>query len=374
MSPRAERWREVRDEHWQDWRWQLRHRLRSADEIAAVVPLSEDEERAIADLSGSFRTALTPYYASLIDPSDSECPVRRQAIPHADELASYPGMLEDPLAEEANSPVDGVVHRYPDRALIYASHDCPVYCRHCTRKRKVSDPRSAPARGDLEGAVQYVAAHEEVRDVLVSGGDPLCLSDDTIDWLLAGLLSIPHVDLVRVCTRAPVTLPQRVDNGLLSVLGRHTPIYLHTHFNHPKECTQESAAALEALAGAGCVLGNQSVLLKGVNDTPETIAELNRWLLRHRCRPHYLIHCDSAPGVGHFRTRVEDGVRLLEALQGHISGLAVPRYVVDLPGGGGKVPVVPDYLLASGPERTVFRSYRGRAHVLENTREAPEQA
>jgi lysine 2,3-aminomutase len=306
--------------------------------------------------------AITPYYASLMDPENPDCPIRRQAIPHVDELTSYPGMQQDPLAEERHSPVPGLVHRYPDRVLVYLSHNCPVYCRHCTRKRKVGDPGSTPTRVELADAVAYVEAHPEVRDVLLSGGDPLTLSDGVLDKVIGSFLAIRHVDLVRLGTRNPVTLPQRITPELCAMLRKHRPVYVHTHFNHPLECTAEAARALEMLSDAGCVLGNQMVLMKGINDDARVVEDLNRWLLRHRCKPYYILQCDLAPGVAHFRTHTSVGRKLISELRGHITGLGIPHYVVDLPGGGGKVPMVPNYTIAEGPSTTVFRNFKGAVY------------
>ena len=278
-------------------------------------------------------------------------------------------MEQDPLAEDSNSPVPGLVHRYPDRVLVYLSHNCPVYCRHCTRKRKVGDPRSAPSGVELKDAVAYVEKHPEVRDVLLSGGDPLTLSDGQLDNVLSAFLSIPHVDLVRLGTRNPVTLPQRITPELCAMLRAHRPVYLQTHFNHPVECTAEAARALEMLSDAGCVLGNQMVLMKGINDDAKTVEQLNRWLLKHRCKPYYMLQCDLAPGVAHFRTHSSVGTSIVSELRGHITGLGVPHFVVDLPGGGGKVSLVPQYMIAQGPRTTVFRNFKGDAYLFHEAEE-----
>lgn len=362
--PDVDKWTRVSTEDWSDWRWQQRNRLTRLSDFEEVLELSDEERMAIEKCAAEFRLSVTPYYASIMDRSDPDCPVRRQAVPHLAELTAYRGMLRDPLAEDEHSPVDGLVHRYPDRVLLYVTHNCPVYCRHCTRKRKVGDPASSPGAASLQVALRYIEEHQEVRDVLISGGDPLSLADSALDGLLTHLLAIDHVDIVRLGTRNPVTLPQRITVDLCSMLRRHRPLYVHTHFNHPRECTEEAAIALNRLADAGCVLGNQMVLLKGVNDDTQTVIDLNRWLLRQRCRPYYMLHCDLAPGVAHFRTPIEVGREIIDGLRGHISGLAVPQYVIDLPGGGGKVPVIPHYEIASGPEGTVFRNYQGRTFEL----------
>jgi lysine 2,3-aminomutase len=355
----------VSDTDWNDWQWQQQNRLRTAAELERHLPLSDDERRACDEVTSQFRLAVTPYYLSLIDPDDPEDPVRRQAIPRLAELNVLPTELEDPLAEEAHMPVPGITHRYPDRVLFYTTHNCPVYCRHCVRKRKVSDPLSAAPKEQLDQGLDYIRRHPEVRDVLLSGGDPLTFSDTRLGELLEGVFAIPHVEIVRLATRNPVTLPQRITEGLCDALRPHRPIYLQTHFNHLAECTDEAAAALERLADAGCVLGNQMVLLKGINEDAEMVRAMNRWLLRHRCRPYYILQCDAAQGISHFRTEVDSGLRLLRALRGWTSGLAVPQYVVDLPGGGGKVPMLPDYVEGHEGKTWTFRSYTGKRFEYE---------
>ena len=353
------RYGDVPRAYWSDWRWQLTHRLRTADELATVLPLSAEEREAIARTADQFLMALTPYYASLIDPNDPNDPIRRQAVPQLAELVVAPGELSDPLAEESHMPVPGLTHRYPDRVLLYASHNCPVYCRHCNRRRKVGDPESAPDQGQLAKAIAYIARHAEVRDVLVSGGDPLSLSDERLGQLLQSLRAIPHLELIRLATRNPVTLPQRVTPELCATLARFHPIFVSTHFNHERECTAEAALALTRLADAGCVLSNQMVLLAGVNDEPPMVKRMNQWLLRHRCRPYYIFQADAVQGTSHFRTPLESGFAILRALRGWTSGLAVPHYVVDLPQGGGKVAVQPDALVARDGKTLTFTNYRG---------------
>ena len=360
-SPRGV-WADVPDVLWNDWRWQQRNRLRTALEVARIVRLTDGEREAIALTAGAFRMALTPYYATLMDPDDPNCPVRAQAIPRRDELVRSPEDLDDPLGEERFMPVPGITHRYPDRVLFYVTHNCPVYCRHCTRKRKVSDPTSALAHEQLAAGLAYIGAHPQVRDVLVSGGDPMTLSDERLDQLLGALRAIPHVEVIRLCTRNPVTLPQRFAPETIAMLARHHPIYLHTHFNHPKECTPEAARALRALADRGINCANQMVLLKGVNDAAAIVRETNVWLLRQRCRPYYLFQADLAPGISHFRVPVERGLAIMAALRGPVSGMAVPTYVIDAPGGGGKIPMVPKYVESMDDERLVFRNWRGERY------------
>ncbi len=357
-APRAI-WADVPDEHWNDWRWQQRSRLRTADELARVIRLTPGEREAIASTAGAFRMAVTPYYAALMDPDDPTCPIRAQAVPRLEELTAGPLDLADPLGEERFMPVPGITHRYPDRALFYVTHNCPVYCRHCTRKRKVSDPTSAADHTQLEVGLEYLRAHPAIRDVLVSGGDPMTLSDDRLDELLGALRAIPHIEVIRLCTRNPVTLPQRFTPATVAMLARHQPVFVHTHFNHLKECTPEAARCLRALADGGLNVANQMVLLRGVNDTTDAVRDVNLWLLRQRCRPYYLFQADLAEGISHFRTPVAKGIEILRALRGPNSGMAVPTYVVDGPGGGGKIPLVPEYLVEDEGGMLVFRNWRG---------------
>ena len=357
-APRAI-WADVPDAQWNDWRWQQRNRLRTADELARVIRLTPGEREAIASTAGAFRMAVTPYYAALMHPDDPTCPVRAQAVPRIEELTPGPLDLADPLGEERFMPVPGITHRYPDRALFYVTHNCPVYCRHCTRKRKVPDPTSAAAHTQLEAGLDYLRAHPAIRDVLVSGGDPMTLSDDRLDELLGALRAIPHVEVIRLCTRNPVTLPQRFTPATVAMLARHQPVFVHTHFNHLKECTPEAARCLRALADGGLNVANQMVLLRGVNDSTEAVRDVNLWLLRQRCRPYYLLQAGLAEGISHVRTPVAKGIEILRELRGPNSGMAVPTYVVDGPGGGGKIPLVPEYLVEDEGGMLVFRNWRG---------------
>jgi lysine 2,3-aminomutase len=300
-----------------------------------------------------------------MDPEDPRCPIRLQAVPTMGELSLTPSDRADPLAEERDMPVPGITHRYPDRVLFYTSHNCPVYCRHCTRKRKVSDPTTAAAKKQIDDGLDYIALHPEIRDVVISGGDPLSLSDERLDYVLGRLRAIPHVEIFRLGTRNLVTLPQRVTDDFVYMLRQHHPVFVNTHFNHPKECTAEAYDAARRLADAGCVIGNQMVLLRGVNDDPETVKELNHKLLMMRIRPYYIYQCDLAQGIAHFRTPIETGIRIIEALRGHTSGLAVPHFVVDAPDGGGKIPVQPEYIVGREGKRWTFRNYAGKTYTYE---------
>ena len=361
-APRAI-WKDVPDALWNDWHWQLRERVTRLDRLEQVVRVTDDERRAAKATEAEFHMGITPYYAALMDPDDPTCPVRLQAVPTTGETIVSEADLEDPLAEERDMPTPGITHRYPDRVLFYTTHNCPVYCRHCTRKRKVSDPTTAAAKSQIEDSIAYIAKHTEVRDVVVSGGDPLSLSDDRLDDILGRLRAIPHVEILRLGTRNLVTLPQRVTEDLARMLRAHHPVYVNTHFNHPKECTAEAFEASRTLADAGVVLGNQMVLLRGVNDDPEIVKELNHRLLLMRVRPYYIYQCDLAKGIAHFRTPVEKGLEIIRALRGHTSGLAVPYFVIDAPGGGGKIPMNPDYVVRRDGKRWVLRNYAGKEYV-----------
>jgi lysine 2,3-aminomutase len=319
--------------------------------------------RHIRQAAELFPMAITPYYASLMDRDNPRCPIRMQAVPTRFELSVAGADLADPLAEDTDSPVECVTHRYPDRVLLLVTSSCAMFCRHCTRKRMVGDRQAAVTRAKLERAFAYIRATPAVRDVLISGGDPLLLPDERLDWILAELRRIDHVEVVRIGTRTPVVLPQRITTDLVEMLRRHHPLWINTHFNHPREFTEQSRAALARLADAGIPLGNQSVLLRDVNDCPLIMRELVHLLVRNRVRPYYVYQCDLSRGIEHFRTPVAKGIEIMEMLRGHTSGFAVPTFVVDAPGGGGKIPVMPNYLLLMGPRRVVLRNYEGMITV-----------
>jgi len=347
---------------WDDWTWQQRERVTRLEQLEKVLNLTDDERRAVKETDAEFHMGITPYYAALMDRDDPSCPIRLQSVPTLGELTIAAADLEDPLAEERDMPVPGITHRYPDRVLFYTTHNCPVYCRHCTRKRKVSDPTSTAAKKQIEDSLAYIAAHPEIRDVVVSGGDPLSLSDDRLDYILGRLRAIPHVEIFRLGTRNLVTLPQRVTHDFVKMLRKHHPVFVNTHFNHPKECTAEAFEAARRVADAGCVIGNQMVLLKGVNDDPRVVKELNHKLLLMRIRPYYIYQCDLSRGISHFRTPVEAGIKIIEHLRGHTSGLAVPHFVVDAPSGGGKIPVQPQYVVEHEGKRWLLRNYSGKQY------------
>lgn len=357
-TPRHPAWAEIPDAQWNDWRWQMRNRVTDLTRLGELLELTAAERRGIEGRADQFSFAVTPYYLSLMQ--GPSCPVRRQGVPHEGELVTTPWDMRDPLAEDEHSPVPILTHRYPDRALLYVTHNCPVYCRHCTRSRKVGDEASAPSSAMFEAAFAYLRRTPAVRDVLVSGGDPLSLSDRKLAEVVGRLREIPSIDVIRLCTRNPVTLPQRITAELVEALRPLHPLFVHTHFNHPRECTPEAAAALERLADGGFVLGNQMVLLRGINDSAEVVEALGRWLLRHRCRPYYMFQCDPVGGTAHLRVPIARGLAILDELRGRVSGLAIPQYAVDLPGGGGKVTLVPERELRREGDARVYRDAFGR--------------
>jgi lysine 2,3-aminomutase len=343
-----------------DWRWQLRNRISTLDEWQRLLPLTAEERAGLEVAPQHFRVAVTPYYFSLIDRDHPSCPVRMQVVPRPGELDVLPGELLDPLGEDAHRPVTAIFHRYPDRCLLLALDRCAIYCRHCNRRRLVGQEESAISRADLDDAVAYIRRTPAIRDVLISGGDPFTLATRKLEEVIAAVRSVKHVEIVRIGTRVPVVLPMRVDDELCAMLRRYHPLYVNTHFNHPKELTPLARSACEKLADAGIPVGNQTVLLRGVNSSVRVLRELFTELLRCRVRPYYLFQGDVAAGTGHLRTSVETGIALMEQLRGHISGLAIPHLVIDTPGGMGKVSIGPDHVVERGPERWVLRNYEGR--------------
>jgi len=366
VDPPADRrvWNDVSPEDWNDWRWQQRERIHRMEQLEKVIDVTDEERQAFVKSDAIFHLGITPYYALLIDRADPNCPIRLQSVPKMGELTVMPEDLVDPLGEEKDMPVPGITHRYPDRVLFYLTANCPVYCRHCTRKRKVSDPRSAvEVVRQLDQGIDYIRKHDEIRDVVLSGGDPLTFSDDRLEDIIGELRTISHLEIIRLGTRNPVTLPQRITTELCEMLKKYQPIYVHTHFNHTKECTTEAAVALNRLADAGCVLGNQMVLLKGVNDDWRVVKEMNLWMLKQRCRPYYIYQCDMAEGIAHFRTSLDKGIEIIDHLRGWTSGMAVPHLVIDAPGGGGKVPVLPEYILWREEHTVRLRNYKGEKYT-----------
>lgn len=357
-SERASAFAEIPDEKWNDWRWQLSHRLNSVEDFEHILTLTDSERKALhqRDL---FRVDITPYFASLINPVNPNDPIRKQIIPTAGEILPFTGEMEDSLAEDAHSPVPGLVHRYPDRVLMLVTNRCASYCRYCTRSRIVGDPTQSFSSKDYEAQLDYIRHTPQIRDVLLSGGDPLTLSPKVLSRLLSALREIPHVEIIRIGSRVPVFIPQRVTEDLCDLLGQFHPIWLNIHVNHPNEITSELAEACDKLSRAGIPLGNQSVLLAGINDDPNIQRALVHGLVQMRVRPYYLYQCDLVEGAGHFRTPVGKGIEIIEGLRGHTSGFAVPTYVVDAPGGGGKIPLNPNYVLSYSDHKVVLRNYEG---------------
>lgn len=358
-SRREELFPQVSDQDWNDWKWQVRNRIETVDQLKKYLNLTEEEEAGIRESLKTLRMAITPYYLSLIDPNDPNDPVRKQAVPSSLELRRAEADLEDPLHEDSDSPVPGLTHRYPDRVLLLITDQCSMYCRHCTRRRFAGQHDSAQPMDRIDKCIDYVARTPQVRDVLLSGGDALLVSDKTLEYIISRLRAIPHVEIIRIGSRVPVVLPQRITPELVQMLSKYHPVWLNTHFNHPNEITEESKTACARLANAGVPLGNQSVLLRGVNDCPNIMMRLVHDLVKIRVRPYYIYQCDLSLGIEHFRTPVSKGIEIMENLRGHTSGYCVPTYVIDAPGGGGKTPIMPNYILSMSPNRIVLRNYEG---------------
>lgn len=346
-------------QEWNYWHWQMANRICSLEELEKHMKLSNTEKAGIKQCLQMFRMAITPYYFSLMDPDNPNCPIRKQAIPSAYELQSSSADCDDPLHEDADSPVPGLTHRYPDRVLLLVTDQCAMYCRHCTRRRFAGTTDTHRNRKDIEKALKYIKSHPEIRDVVLSGGDALAIGDKMLEYLLSSLRKISHIEIIRIGTRTPVVMPQRITPELVKMIAKYHPVWVNTHFNHPKEFTAESEAALALMANAGIPLGNQSVLLRGVNDSPVIMKELVHKLVKNRVRPYYIYQCDLSRGIEHFRTSVNTGIHIIEMLRGHTSGLAVPTFVVDAPGGGGKIPLQPNYLLSQSHDQVVLRNYEG---------------
>ena len=348
--------------NWKDWKWQLKHVIRSIDtfEQLTEIKFTAKEKKDLKKTFDKFPLSITPYYLSLIDKVNyHNDPIFKQAFGGVEELTTLKSELEDPLSEDKDSPVEGITHRYPDRVLFHVSNICAMYCRHCTRKRKVGDIDYVPSKDQLRKGIEYIKKTPHVRDVLLSGGDPLMLPDDKIDWLLSEIKAIPHVEVIRIGTRMPVVLPYRITDNLVKILKKHQPLWINTHFNHPREITQSSKEALAKLADGGFPLGNQSVLLADVNDCPRIMKSLVHKLVQNRVRPYYLYQCDLSEGLSHFRTPIGKGIEIMESLIGHTSGFARPTYVIDAPGGGGKIPVMPNYIISWSTNKVVLRNYEG---------------
>jgi len=355
-------WSDVPASDWNDWHWQLRNRITTLAQLEAKMVLTPEERAGCLFAPGKLAMAITPHFFNLIDRDDPHCPVRRQVIPRIEESHVELGESSDPVGEEKTSPVPGIVHRYPDRVLFLVTDRCAAYCRYCTRSRLVSNAQAYDFHPELEAGIAYIAAHPEIRDVLLSGGDPLLLSDAKLDQLLSRLRAIPHLEVIRIGSRIPVFLPQRITPELCEILKRNGPIWVNIHTNHPRECTQDLAAACDRLALAGVPLGNQSVLLRDVNDDPLILRSLVHRLLQMRVRPYYLYACDLIEGSSHLRVPVERGIELIHSLRGHTTGFAVPQFVIDAPEGGGKVPINPNYVEAIRNGQVILRNFEDRVY------------
>ena len=353
---------------WSDWRWQYRNRITSAEKLSEIISLDKNEKQEISICLNGFRMAITPYFASLMDPDDPGCPIRKQVVPSINETKILPWEKRDPLNEEQDSPVPNIVHRYPDRVLFLVTRQCATYCRYCIRKRHVGEEDFIIGETEKEKAIEYIAKTPQIRDVLISGGDPLTMNDANLEDIISRLRAIGHVEIIRIGTRVPVTLPMRITSALLTMLKEYQPIWINTHFNHPRELTTESIKACADVVDAGIPLGNQSVFLRNINDTTETMKELLLKLVKARIRPYYIYQCDLCEGTGHFRTKVETGIEIIENITGYISGFAVPKFVIDAPDGGGKIPIGPEYIVSIDDEKIVMRNYKGRIYTYPQPR------
>jgi len=373
-SKRAPVYADIPDEKWMNWRWQLSNRINSVEEFEKIIPLTEGERQALR-APNLFRVEITPYYISLINPDDPDDPIRKQVVPTSAEMVPFTAMMEDSLAEDRHSPVPGLVHRYPDRVLMLVTTQCASYCRYCTRSRMVGDPSVTFSRNEFEMQIDYLKRTPQVRDVLLSGGDPLVLAPKILEEILSRLREIPHIEIIRIGSRVPVFMPMRITEELTEMLQKYHPLWMNIHVNHSNEITRELAEACDRLTRAGIPLGNQSVLLAGVNDNVHVQRQLVQDLVRIRVRPYYLYQCDLVEGAGHFRTPVAKGIEIMEGLRGHTSGYAVPSYMIDAPGGGGKIPVSPQYLISMSDHKIILRNFEGYITTYEEpTDYAPEHA
>lgn len=358
------------EKDWDDWRWQNKHRINDVETLTKILNLSERTQSILEEVGQEYRWSISPYYLSLIDPKNEGDPIKLQAVPSALELKGKGS--PDPMAEEYTSPAPCITRRYPDRLIIKITNQCAMYCRHCQRRRAIGEVDRPEPREHLQEAIDYVREHEEIRDVLLTGGDAFLLSDNRIDWLLRSLREIPHLEVIRLGSRSLVTMPQRVTPGLVDILSRYHPIYVNTQFNHPQEITRESARACALLSMGGIPLGNQQVLLKGINDTPQIVKKMNHELLKIRVRPYYIFHAKAVQGTTHFRTRVEKGMEIMEHLRGQTSGLAIPTYIINAPHGYGKTPVLPEYLISWGAKSVKMRTWEGRVMDYPNEEDSWE--
>lgn len=354
-----EAYKNVSEEQWNDWKWQVSNRITTVEELQKVINLTEKEKRDVEETLKKFRLGITPYYAALMDKNDPSCPVRMQAVPVINETHIGVADMLDPLHEDADSPAPGLTHRYPDRVLLLITDQCAMYCRHCTRRRLAGEKDGARSMDEIRQAIDYIRRTPQVRDVLLSGGDALLMSDEVLENIIKEIRAIPHVEIIRIGSRTPVVMPQRITDDLVNMLKKYHPIWINTHFNHVKEMTPEAKEAIRKLADGGFPLGNQSVLLRGVNDCVHVMRDLVHVLVKNRIRPYYIYQCDLSLGIEHFRTKISKGIEIIEGLRGHTSGFAVPTFVVDAPGGGGKIPVMPNYYLSQSPEKVILRNFEG---------------
>lgn len=352
--------KDVNPLEWEDWHWQLKNCIRTKDILSGTIQLTKEEKKAISRCKGRLSMSVTPYWLTLINPHKPSCPIRRQAIPVLDEFKLSKHEMIDPCAEDKDSPVRGLVHRYPDRVLLLTTERCATYCRHCTRRRIVGEEKNINL--NLNKIVDYLKANRKVRDVLISGGDPFLLEDEALEEIIKAVRSVNHIDFLRIGTRAPVTIPQRITSSLVKMLKKYAPIWISIHFNHPREITKRSRMACDMLVDSGFPLGSQTVLLKGINDRPFIMRRLMHDLLKIRVRPYYIYQCDPAKGTSHFRTPVAAGINIIEKLRGHTSGYAVPAYVIDAPGGGGKIPIGPNYCISQSKGQYIIRNYKGKIY------------
>jgi glutamate 2,3-aminomutase len=353
------------EEQWNDWHWQVANRITDLDTLCKVINLSEEEKAAIGKVGATYRWAISPYYASLMDEDNPRCPIRMQAVPSKYEIDDPYGVA-DPMAEEYTSPAPRITRRYADRLIINVTNQCAMFCRHCQRRRNIGEVDLPAKKEEIQAAIDYIRENPEIRDVLITGGDPLTLSDETIDWILSELDAIEHVEIKRIGSRTPVTMPMRITQELCDMLEKHHPLYLNTHFNHPKEVTPAALEACRRLAKAGIALGNQAVLLKGINNDPHVMKKLNHELLKIHVRPYYIFHAKSVKGTSHFVTTVQDGMEIMEYLRGYTSGLAIPWYIINAPEGHGKTPIVPNYLVSMGKDYVLIRNWEGKVFKYPN--------
>lgn len=345
---------------WEDWRWQIRNRIRTEEVLSKIIKLTSQEKKGVEGCNGKLTMSIPPYFASLINADDAGCPIRLQSVPQGHELKKYPHEMSDPCGEDKNSPVHGLVHRYPDRVLFLVNEMCAMYCRYCTRSRMVGDGNHTLRPSTYEAALDYIRSNKKIRDVLISGGDPLTLGDSMLEYIIKSVKAIPHVEFVRIGTRIPVTLPQRVTPELVAMFKKYSPLWMSIHFNHPTEITPRVKMACNMLADSGIPMGSQTVLLKGINDRVHIMRKLVHELLKIRVRPYYIYQCDPILGSGHFRTPVSVGINIIEKLRGHTTGYAVPTFVIDGPGGGGKIPIGPNYIISNKNGKYTLRNFAGK--------------